>query len=174
MWYYNSTKGKGEYTMVRMYNNGINSQFYDSLNKRHERNLNNTPRRSFNCGGFALGIYSWYCPREGESEREDYMFKNDEQANNTTLRSVECMLKDFPTLRVVKSLEEVQSDEYAILFRHSSDGDFHYLRRGRNGVWYHKRGKTRTIDTMPKAKIFEKWCWRYDGPIVIFAKKRDE
>lgn len=162
--------------MVRMCDDSINSQFYDGLNQRHERNLNNTPRRSFNCAGFALGIYSWYCPRRDgeESGREDYAFKTDEQADKATLRSVECMLKDFPTLRVVKSLEEVQSNEYAILFRHSSDGDFHYLRRGRNGVWYHKRGSTRTIDTMPKTDIFEKWCRRYDGPIVIFAKKRDE
>lgn len=160
--------------MVRICESSISSQFFDELNVRHERNLNNTPRRSFNCAGFALGTYSWYCPREGESEREDYMFETDKQAYKATRLSVECMLKDFPTLRVVKSLEEIRSDEYAILFRHSSDGDFHYLRRGRNGIWYHKRGRTAQIDIMPKAKIFNNWCHRYDGPIVIFAKKRDE
>ena len=72
------------------------------------------------------------------------------------------------------SLDEVQSDEYPILFRHSSDGDFHYLRRGRNGIWYHKRGRTKEIDIMPKRLIFKVWCHRYDGPIVIMAKKWDE
>ena len=129
--------------MVRICESSISSQFFDELNIRHERNLNNTPRTSFNCAGFALGTYSWYCPREGESEWKDYAFETGKQAYEATQRSIDCMLKDFPTLRVIDSLDEVQSDEYPILFRHSSDGDFHYLRRGRNGIWYHKRGRTK-------------------------------
>lgn len=160
--------------MVRTCDNSVDSQFYDGLNRHHLRNLNNTPRDSFNCAGFALGTYSWYCPRKGESEYWDYMFTTVKQAREATQRSIDCMLKDFPTLRVINSLDEVRSDEYAILFRHSSDGDFHYLRRGRNGIWYHKRGRMEEIDIMPKKFIFGIWCRRYDGPIVIMAKKWDE
>ena len=160
--------------MVRICESSISSQFFDELNIYHKRNLNNTPRTSFNCAGFALGTYSWYCPREGESEWKDYAFETGKQAYEATQRSIDCMLKDFPTLRVIDSLDEVQSDEYPILFRHSSDGDFHYLRRGRNGIWYHKRGRTEEIDIMPKRLIFKVWCERYDGPIVIMAKKWDE
>lgn len=43
--------------MVRICESSISSQFFDELNIRHERNLNNTPRTSFNCAGFALGTY---------------------------------------------------------------------------------------------------------------------
>lgn len=72
---------------------------------------------------------------------------------------MKCMLAD---LRVISSLDEVEENEYPILFRHSSDGDFHYVKRGKNGVWYHKRGASTEIEVMRKEKIFDKWCNRYD------------
>ena len=137
--------------MVRICESSIRSQFFDELNISHERNLNNTPRTSFNCAGFALGTYSWYCPREGESEWKDYAFETGKQAYEATQRSIDCMLKDFPTLRVLDCLD-----------------------RGRNGIWYHKRGRTKKIDIMPKKLIFKVWCRRYDGPIVMMAKKWDK
>ena len=34
----------------------------DYLNKEHKRNLANTKISQYNCGGFALGTYSWYRP----------------------------------------------------------------------------------------------------------------
>lgn len=41
-----------------------NSQYEDEFNLSNKRNVRNTPRRTYNCGGFALGCFSWYCPRE--------------------------------------------------------------------------------------------------------------
>ena len=40
----------------------------DPFNKNNNRNLRNTPRRHFNCGGYALGTFSWYCPHSPEDE----------------------------------------------------------------------------------------------------------
>lgn len=34
----------------------------DSFNKQRVRAQNNTYFRNYNCGGFALGTFSWYCP----------------------------------------------------------------------------------------------------------------
>lgn len=160
--------------MVRTVLATIETQKTDPLNNGGARNIRNTPKRSYNCGGFALECYSWYCPRPARSSRFSYGFFTDKEAKEKTKRSVQCMLADFPDLRVISSLDEVRPDEYAILFRHSSDGDFHFLKRGKNGVWYHKMGGSRFIEIIPKSEIFNYWgMWgRYDGPIVIFAKKR--
>ena len=159
--------------MVRQFQWGIASQQIDELNLFSQRNLRNTPRRSFNCGGFALGCFSWYCPRRRlNTYGSSYSFCSLSEAKRKTGLSVQIMLEDFPTMRVVTTLEEVQSDEYPILFRHSSDGDFHFIKRADNGVWYHKRGASINIEIMPKEKIFDIWVNRYDGPVVIFAKKK--
>lgn len=109
-----------------------NSQYEDEFNLSNKRN---TPRRTYNCGGFALGCFSWYCPREDFFQ---YAFNDYAEALAKTLYSMKCMLADFADLRVISSLDEVEENEYPILFRHSSDGDFHYVKRGQNGVWYHK------------------------------------
>lgn len=145
-----------------------NSQYEDEFNLSNKRNVRNTPRRTYNCGGFALGCFSWYCPREDFFQ---YAFNDYAEALVKTLYSMKCMLADFADLRVISSLDEVEENEYPILFRHSSDGDFHYVKRGQNGVWYHKRGASTEIEVMRKEKIFDKWCNRYDGPIIMFAKK---
>lgn len=145
-----------------------NSQYEDEFNLSNKRNVRNIPRRTYNCGGFALGCFSWYCPCE---DFFNYNFNNYAEALAKTLYSVKCMLADFADLRVISSLDEVEENEYPILFRHSSDGDFHYVKRGKNGVWYHKRGASVEIEVMQKEEIFDKWCNCYDGPIIMFAKK---
>lgn len=58
------------------------------------------------------------------------------------------MIAVFPSMRVISSFAELAPDEYAILFRLSHDGDFHYLKRGGNGVWYQKCGGTRWCLTL--------------------------
>nr|DAH81427.1 MAG TPA: hypothetical protein [Caudoviricetes sp.] len=142
----------------------------DKLNHNNKRNLRNTPKLIYNCGGYALGCFSWYCPRE--TDVFYYGFDSHEEAREKTDYCVKCMLADFPTLRVIASLDEVAPDEYPILFRLSHDGDFHYLKRADNGIWYNKMGSCSMIEIMPKDRIFNIWYKRYDGPIIIFAKKK--
>ena len=40
------------------------SVLLDPLNRSNGRNRHNTPEDLFNCGGFALSVYSWVLPYE--------------------------------------------------------------------------------------------------------------
>lgn len=152
----------------------ISSQLYDPFNKSRERTIRNTPKTTYNCAGYALECFNWYEPAEESRPWESpFSFSNEKEAREKTSKAVEIMLKDFSGLRVVESLKEVRRDEYAILFRLSSDGDFHYLKRCANNRWFHKRGSCKEIERMKKEDIFKKWNGRYNGPIVIFAKTKN-
>lgn len=145
----------------------------DPFNIRVGRTVRSTPKRTYNCAGYALECFSWYCPRPDE-DGDYFRFDDGIEAEEKTAACVDIMLKDFPALRVVQSLAEVRPNEYAILFRLSPDGDFHYLKRDRIGHWRHKMGDCEYIETIKTAEIFKPWgSWgRYTGPIVIFAKQR--
>lgn len=151
------------------------SVFSDPLNVLGGRTVRSTPKRAYNCAGYALECFSWYCPKADDDCPMGYFNFNDEdEAIEKTEAAVQVMLEDFPTLRRVANLADVRSNEYAIMFRLSSDGDFHYLKRDSVGHWRHKMGNSQHIDTIKVADIFRPWgFWgRYDGPIVIFAKQR--
>ena len=148
----------------------------DPLNRDNSRNIKNTERYLYNCGGYALGIFSWYCPHDEDDVDEygyfDYTFEDYYEAYEKTMYCVAKMVLDFEgRLRLVQSLSKVHSDEVAIAFRLSSDGDFHYIKKTKGG-WYHKRGSSYCIERMTEADVFEtKWCGRYDGPTVLLAMK---
>ena len=149
----------------------VQSLFYkkpiDEFNHNRNRNVKNTPKGSYNCGGFALGTFSWYMPQYNtwaECETE---------ANYRTYHCIRTMLEEFSDLRIIPHISCLAPDEYAIAFRISSDGDFHYLKRGRNGIWYSKLGSQEKITKHTDEYVFEEhWCdGRYGGPLVLFAKK---
>lgn len=148
----------------------------DPLNVLGGRTVRSTPKGTYNCAGYALECFSWYCPRRGKQDGgwEYFTFDNEVEAIEKTDAAVQVMLEDFPTMRRVESLADVRSDEYAILFRLSPDGDFHYLKRDRIGHWRHKMGNKKCIETIKAAEIFLPWGYwgRYTGPVVIFAKQR--
>lgn len=147
----------------------------DLFNFKGLRNADNTEECTYNCGGYALGTFSWYLPHDepvwggGRSVRW-----NREKMERITRECVENMLDDFSDLRVITDLHEVCRNEYAIAFRVSSDGDFHYARHTRFHTWTHKRGAW-IIDSMTRKEILTtEWCGgRYNGPIVLFAKKKN-
>lgn len=146
---------------------------HDLYNRNGLRNVRNTVRYTYNCGGYALGTFSWYLPYE--SDRYGFVWGHHlttRRMNTITDQCVEFMLRDFPDLRVIDSVADLQKDEYAIAFRLSNDGDFHYIKRNRNGLWTHKRGASAKIWVMPKDEVLNSvWCDRYDGKIVLLAKK---
>ena len=86
------------------------------------------------------------------------------------------MLEDFRgKLRVISEVAEADlKTEVVIAFRISTlGGDFHYVRRGCNGGWYHKMGGRMYIERMDAMEVFsEGWYFGpicYDGPLVLFA-----
>lgn len=150
------------------------------FNKNHKRNVNNTYLLSYNCGGYALNTFSWYCPHANSIGRQ-YRSATKQDMLDITDNAVEFMLKEFNDLRVITDLKELQPNEYAIAFRIGGvrgENDFHFMKRGKNGKWYHKPGGL-AIQFIKKEKVFaDKWVsttWAgtctYRGKLVLFAKK---
>lgn len=150
----------------------------DPFNHDNRRNIHNTQKHTYNCGGYALGTFSWYCPHPEEENNPwhgyDYSFTTREEAWVKTMYAVSQMILDFEgKLRMIKSLDQLhKATERVVAFRLSSDGDFHYVKKDWNG-WHHKRGRSRDILRMNEHDVFNtKWCNRYDGPIILLAIKK--
>lgn len=151
----------------------------DPFNFLRNRNVRNTEKRTYNCGGYALGTFSWYCPHRREDDFTPfgaYYADTASEAESITQHSVQVMLEDFRgKLRVISDVAEANMrNEIVIAFRISTkSGDFHYVRRGCNGGWYHKMGARPYIDKMDAVEVFSDYwlcgCIRYDGPLVLFA-----
>jgi hypothetical protein len=158
----------------------------DPMNFNHARHLRNTPKRFYNCGGFALGTFSWYCPYERGFDPLEDGFETDLENYLITRICVSTMLREFADLRQLWELrfaslkeieanlvEQLEEDEYLIAFRISDDGDFHYAKKASNGVWYHKMGARERIERTTFAEINEDyWLDRYNGIVCYFAKKK--
>ena len=145
----------------------------DELNFTGLRNIRNTNKNYYNCGGYALGTYSWYCPNDDGWDSP--MYDNRYTMEERTQFAVDYMLNDFCDLRVIKTLAEVTKNEYAIAFRIAVD-DFHYMVKKGN-QWYSKAGNCQRIDRVSqKIVLGKKWFTdygvTYDGPLVLFAKRK--
>lgn len=135
-------------------------KYDDPNNSKRGRNIRNSNRDHYNCAGYALDCFSWYCPFD---DLETDLEKN-----------VQKILKDFPNTRVISSEKDLLPNEHMIAFRLSSE-DFHFMKRARNGVWYQKIGRCNPIFTVPKDVVYGK-IWNphrldggYRGEIVFFA-----
>ena len=149
------------------------TKFRDDLfNRNHKRNAQNTEQFSYNCGGYALGTFSWYLPSYSDTVWGIFRHYNEDQMAEITEEAVEIMLHDFPDLRLISDLRQVQKDEYAIAFRVSSDGDFHYARQDYYKKWSYKRGSTAICKITQRYVFRNDWHGRYNGPLILFAKKR--
>lgn len=137
----------------------------DNYNALKKRNIRNTDKINYNCGGYALESFSWYLPRHNCTPVGwNY--------DSTVEDCVEAMLEDFTNLRVISSVDDLRGNEYAVAFRLSAD-DFHYVKRASNGHWYHKMGRSNYISTMKKEVVFsESWGYGYEGEIVLLAVAR--
>lgn len=164
----------------------------DFLNRRHERNSENTEGFMYNCGGFALGTYNWYFPYD-EDEREELCVElydsddSDREIAETLLRiDLEWMLEEFGgQLRVIKSFDDLKADEVLIAYRVGYDRDlcrnfgspvdgydFHYKVYVDGAGWYEKCGLQ---DQKPcrlwANRPWEYWDFDYNSSIVYLALK---
>lgn len=144
----------------------------DLFNVQRKRDISNTEKRLYNCAGYALETFSWYQPYDN-LDVHDSLFSDSNTLESITQQTVSCMLKDFEgRLRVISSLKELEKNEYAIAYRVSSDGDFHFMKKARTR-WHHKRGSMPTILIESEDNVLNSiWCDRYDGPIVLMAMRR--
>ena len=146
----------------------------DPFNRNNSRNLKNTSRETYNCAGYALGTFSWYLPIPNEDDPCEYNWGSEEEIERNALSFmfVRQILRDFHDIRLIPAIECVRHDEYAIAFRVGND-DFHFIKQGKNGIWYEKRGGLPTIFRMTEREVFNtEWNrGRYNGPIFLFAKR---
>lgn len=151
-----------------MYNNN------DPHNILGLRNVRNAIKREYNCAGYALGCFSWYCPDDGI--RYCYFDEyNNESMHEQTMHFVRNILQDFPFLRLIDSIEQAQKSDEVIAFRLSTKiTDFHFMVR-KHGRWYHKQGSKPAIDTVTeqialRESWFNDYGNEYDGEIVLMVK----
>ena len=149
----------------------------DPFNQERKRTIANADRHQFNCGGYALNTFSWYCPNPYGVNNDDYYgFWDENEAWHKTLLTAGQMVAEFEgRVRIIPSLESIDKrTEYAVAFRLASDGDFHFMRKCGNGTWYHKMGRCHEIIKITEQEVFRtEWCGgRYDGPIVLLAVLR--
>lgn len=170
----------------------------DPFNRNGKRNRSNTDTDAYNCGGFALGTYSWYLPYRLDEQMDIYdrwadiqmWLDTAEDADNTAdsliARAavhtcvvsllnlfVKRILEDFPSVRRVQNFEEIKSDERIILFRTGAD-DFHFIVSFDHKHWWHKYGWNCIEELCEDEVLDTEWAnGRYFSPIAILAMPND-
>lgn len=152
----------------------------DEYNIKGERNATNTCIKDYNCGGYALGIFSWLFPCDTDDERIDwFIFEENSAVISNYNISVELgaswMIENIPNIRRLDSPNEKLKDgEWLVGFKvgiGSGHGDFHYIKRTQNGHFWHKIGPLK-IERMSKDEaLSESWCDnKYTSKTIWFAK----
>lgn len=164
---------KGKEKVIEM--GCIGAYEYDEFNME-KRSLSNAERKEYNCGGFALGLYNWYLPYPQEMLNElSLPFEGWKYSYRKTMNiMVNYMVNTLP-VRIIKSLKSLdEKTEYCVAFR-LSKRDFHYVKRYKEGVWYHKRGGSYHIQRMEEKEVFSKKGWIdgiYNSNIILLAVKK--
>lgn len=123
---------------------------HDPMN-REGRNSRNTHLCDYNCGGYALGTFNWFCPY-GSYDGDTL---HGRCSKETTLKNFTryILLTFEERIRIISKIEEKTKDEYVIAFRIGFH-DFHFIKRGDNGVWYHSRAVVQFAE-LKKQKYFQ-------------------
>ena len=170
----------------------------DPYNRKRNRNKWNTDCYKYNCGGLALGTYSWYLPYDldGDDDEEQLIVKDWHEAGYSekeicqmlTDQYVEYMLNDFGgRLQILHDVHEAAPTDTIIMFRVGVsimevegwdedddeldmyyDTDFHFRVR-RNGHWIEKMGDRPISISSEDYDLWEGCALNYNGPIVLMV-----
>ena len=146
----------------------------------------------FNCMGYAFGCYAWMLPldayfEDGSNVAIEYSRNNggisDAMIDESIIDAVDSayyandylmevfvdrILKDFSDVRVINDFDELDSDEYGVVFA-CGDDDFHFGRYD-GGIYSHKQGCYEVEIAGNEDEIFGD---RYYSDRIYFAKKKD-
>lgn len=149
-------------------------------------------RECFNCMGYAFGCYAWMMPldaffEDGSDIAIEYSRNNggisDAMIDESIIDAVDSayyandylmevfvdrILKDFSDVRVINDFDELDSDEYGVVFA-CGDDDFHFGRYD-EGIYSHKQGCYEVEIAGNEDEIFGD---RYYSDRIYFAKKKD-
>lgn len=164
------------------------SDLFNHQNTRTEEDIKNSTT-CYNCMAYAFGAYEWLLPLDTWSEDVDDILEElgieytedlwdrirDALAahiyeDNILMKlAIKRMLAMFPDLRRIKSFDELKDDEYGIAYAAGGD-DFHFGRY-EDGVWTHKRAKSRIEEVGCEDDVFGK---EYNSKRFYFAMKKGE
>lgn len=143
--------------------------------------FHNTPRDVYNCGGYALNLFKWYIPADSWEDYEEieFLLESEEYEAATTM-ATEYMCRNLNYIFISSDKifnHAVDYKKYEIVaFRYEMIGknsDFHYMKIGKNGNWYEKRGRSPKIYRHRYYDVFKTWAYRYNGPIAFLIKERE-
>ena len=150
---------------------------HDPLNKRGSRNIRNTDKADYNCGGYALGTFSWYLPSRTRKEYTDIMGHADIGDMDTALTlASEAIIDELPGWSAVPFAlvmeRKYSPKDYEIVAMRFCYYDFHFWKLGRNWNWYDKMGCREQINRHAFNDARNVWNDRYDSPVVCFIRAR--
>lgn len=150
---------------------------HDPFNKRGLRNIRNTDKADYNCGGYALGTFSWYLPSCTRKEYTDIMRHANIGDMDTALTlASETIVNELPGWSIVPFalvMERKYSPKaYEVVALRFCNYDFHFWKLGRNWNWYDKMGCRGQINRHAFNDVRHKWNDRYDSPVACFIRAR--
>lgn len=150
---------------------------HDPLNMLGSRNIRNTDKADYNCGGYALGTFSWYLPSCTREEYTDIMGYADIGDMDTALTlASEAIVNELPGWSIVPFalvMERKYSPKaYEVVAMRFCRYDFHFWKLGRNWNWYDKMGCREQINRHAFDDVRYTWNDRYYSPVVCFIRAR--
>lgn len=150
---------------------------HDPFNKRGSRNIRNTDKADYNCGGYALGTFSWYLPSRTRKEYTDIMGHADIGDMDVALTlASEAIVNELPGWSVVPFAlvmeRKYSPKDYEVVALRFCYYDFHFWKLGRNWNWYDKMGCRGQINRHAFNDARNVWNDRYDSPVVCFIRTR--
>lgn len=150
---------------------------HDPLNMRGSRNIRNTDKADYNCGGYALGTFSWYLPSRTRKEYSDIMGHADIGDMDVALTlASEAIVAELPGWSIVPFAlvmeRKYSPKDYEIVAMRFCYYDFHFWKLGRNWNWYDKMGCRGQINRHAFNDARNVWNDRYDSSVVCFIRAR--
>lgn len=144
-------------------------QFDDPFNNNKKRNIKNTLKRDYNCAGYALETYSWYCPFD-----ESTIIEGD--IEDLEKLAIRVLTRDFNLIPIPQyniRNKNYDLNQYNVIAFRFSNNDFHFWKLGKNMRWYEKRGSKSVIYSHSYDEVWENWD-SYHRQIYFYLQKRKQ
>ena len=112
-----------------------------------------------------MGTFNWYLPAATLEDFNECMECLDEKSLLEQFTSN--ILEEFLNLERIDFSDIPKVKDIIIGFAVKERDDFHFIRRGRNFQWYHKRGNLGWIERF-EGSLEGNWYYRYPSEKVWF------
>jgi hypothetical protein len=116
-------------------------------------------KRQYNCGGYALKSFNWF----------DFPLAiGSIPFGETKLKACARWICHKTKGKIIskEQAEKAKKEEIVVAFKISKNGDFHFMRKGKNNHWKHKMGNLPAVFNVDKKTVFSK-KWDYSHYQII-------